>query len=133
MNKFSLFSQNLHSNYRLFSSTLIDILHKFNKPIICLQDLGFPGPEIPNEITKTLLPHKILYNGRADRKCRNTAIVVHSDWEVMEVHNHPSGGLLGVKLRNGHFPLMVLSAYLPPGLDRCGKTKIPGAKPDNQD
>ena len=113
MNKFSLFSQNLHSNYRLFSSTLIDILHKFNKPIICLQDLGFPGPEIPNEITKTLLPHKILYNGRADRKCRNTAIVVHSDWEVMEIRNHPSGGLLGVKLKNGLFQLLVLSAYLP--------------------
>jgi hypothetical protein len=48
----------------------------------------------------------------------------------MEVHNHPSGGLLGVKLRNGHFQLMVISAYLPPGLDRCGKTKILGAKPD---
>jgi hypothetical protein len=57
MNKFSLFSQNLHSNYRLFSSTLVDILHKFNKPIICLQDLGFIGPEIPNEFIKTLSPH----------------------------------------------------------------------------
>ena len=43
----------------------------------------------------------------------------------MEVPNHPSGGLLGVKLKNGHFQL-IISAYLPPGLDRCGKTKIPG-------
>jgi exonuclease III len=131
--KFSLFSQNLHSNYRLFSSTLVDILNKFSKPIICLQDLGFPSPEIPNELFKTLSPHKILYNGRADRKCRNTAIVVHSDWEILDIRNHPSGGLLGVKLRNGGFQLMVISAYLPPGLDRCGKAKISGAKPDNQD
>jgi exonuclease III len=131
--QFSLFSQNLQSNYRLFSSTLVDILNKFKKPIICLQDLGFPGPEIPNEFSKTLSPHKILYNGRADRKCRNTAIVVHSDWEILDIRNHPSGGLLGVKLRNGDFQLMVISAYLPPGLDRCGKTLISGAKPDNQD
>jgi hypothetical protein len=29
--------------------------------------------------------------------------------------------------------LLVLSAYLPPGLDRCGKTKIVGAKAGNQD
>ena len=133
IHQFSLFSQNLQSNYRLFSSTLVDILNKFKKPIICLQDLGFPGPEIPNEFSKSLSPHKILYNGRGDRKCRNTAIVVHSDWEILDIRNHPSGGLLGVKLRNGDFQLMVISAYLPPGLDRCGKTLISGAKPDNQD
>ena len=60
MHKFSLFSQNLHSNYRLFSSTLIDILNTYNKPIICLQDLGSPGPEIPNELTKALSPQNTI-------------------------------------------------------------------------
>ena len=48
----------------------------------------------------------------------------------MEIRNR---GLLGVKLKNGLFQLLVLSAYLPPGLDRCGKTKIVGAKAGNQD
>ena len=92
MSQFSLFSQNLQLNYRKFSSTLVDILNNFNKPIICLQDLDFLGPEIPNEFSKTLSPPKILYNGKADRKCKNTAIIVHGDWEILDVHYHPSGG-----------------------------------------
>src|SRR5258708_7707793 len=67
------------------------------------------------------------------KECRNTAIIVHSDWEIMETRNHPSGGLLAARLRNGNFQLMVISAYLPPGLDRCGRIKMPEAKASNQD
>jgi hypothetical protein len=44
----------------------------------------------------------------------------------MEVHNHPSGGLLGVKLKNGHFQLMIISAYLPQASIDAVKLKYPG-------
>jgi hypothetical protein len=121
---FRVFSQNLRGKYEPFIDSFNFLLQHEISPVIFIQDLGFVGPDAPQDLVDGLAPHTVIVNANPERKSRNTGIIIHKDWEIQgEIKKHESGGLIGVTIRKGSDKILAMSAYLPWGLDYCGVPK----------
>jgi hypothetical protein len=53
-------------------------------------------------------------------KSKSIGIIVHKQWQVLHVRRDSSGCLLGVAISNSKIKILLISAYLPTGLDNFG-------------
>ena len=115
-------SQNLRGS---FQSSLERITFLMNDTdcectAILLQDIGITGPDGPPLLHQVLGEHKLVTNYSSRNKTRTVAIIIHKSWEVRKLLKDPSGSLVGAVIAKGTFVFLVISAYLPTGLDRFG-------------
>jgi hypothetical protein len=115
-------SQNLRGS---FQSSLERITFLMNDTdcectAILLQDIGITGPDGPPLLHQVLGEHKLITNYSLRNKTRTVAIIIHKSWEVKKLLKDPSGSLVGAVITKGTFVFLVISAYLPTGLDRFG-------------
>ena len=75
--------------------------------------MGNVGPQ-------ALAPHTLITNVSNVNKSRNTGIILHKNWEIINIQKHESGGLLGAEIKNANTTIFALSAYLPTSLDAYG-------------
>ena len=97
-----IFSQNLRGKYRYFAHEFESLLNRNELAIILIQDMGDVGPDGPQELRQVLAPHNIITNTTPTNKSRNTGIILHMKWEIRKVHNHESGGLTEVEVKNSN-------------------------------
>src|SRR6185437_1312750 len=74
---------------------------------LCLQDLGFTGPDGPPLLRNSLGDHYIYANFSQHNKARAVAIVVHKSGSVSQVYRDPTGSLIGVLACRSGFEILL--------------------------
>ena len=100
-------------------TTIIDWLEE-GASFVCLQDLGTGcnQNEPPDTIASNISGHSIVCAGEENDPWGTVAVVVRSDWSVLRVLRVPgSSRCLGVEIQRGASKCLVVSVYLPPGMD----------------
>ena len=120
MTGLNIYSQNLRGNFKRFVHEFESLLNQSDLAIILIQDMGNIGPDGPHELRQALAPHKVITNATNTNKSKNTGIILHKNWELVNTRKHESGGLTGAEIRNANTTLFVMSAYLPTSLDGFG-------------
>ena len=121
MTSFTVCSHNIQGRFHLFAEELNNFVQKNSLSVVCLQDIGYLGPEGPNEWRLQANTARFYTNYSSTNKSRSVAIIVSEAWDEPIVERDVQGGLLGVTLRHDNVEVKVICAYLPPGLDRYGK------------
>ena len=88
------YSQNLRGKYKYFVHEFEALLKQNELAIIFIQDMGNVGPDGPNDLREVLSPHKLITNVTNVNKSKNTGIILHKNWEIINIQKHESGGLL---------------------------------------
>ena len=122
MIQISVHSQNLRGS---FQNSLENITSLINNnececTAILLQDIGVTGPDGPPLLHQVLGEHRLVTNCSSRNKTRTVAIIIHKSWEVRKFFKDSSGSLVGAVISKGAFELLIVSAYLPTGLDQYG-------------
>jgi exonuclease III len=121
MTSFTLISHNIHGRFQHYAEEINEFLRKDSLNVICLQDIGYIGPEGPNEWRTLANSPQIYTNYSPLNKSRNVAVAVSEAWDVSKVERDDQGGLLGVTIHHDELEVKIISAYLPPCLDLYGK------------
>ena len=120
MSAFQVHSHNLRGSIRSSLNWIIDTMKECECTAILLQDVGETDLEGPTILKDRLGGHHMYANSSKNNKSRSVVIIIHKNWHIMRVFRDPSGSLVGVIAARGGFEVLLISAYLPPGLDTCG-------------
>ena len=113
-------SQNLRGSVKHSLEWISSTIADGECTAILLQDLGIVGPDGPPSLRAILGEHKLLVNSSKSNKSRTVAIIIHKEWFVHQVLTDESGSLVGAVIARSAQKFLIVSAYLPTGLDNYG-------------
>ena len=83
---------------------------------ICLQDIGPTAQEGPPLLR--FGEHHLYVNFKPTNKARTVAIILHKSWRAQQIFRDSSGSAIGVVATRAGIEILIISAYLPPSLDK---------------
>lgn len=121
MMPFTILSRNIQGRFNHFAEELNHFLSINSLNIVCIQDLGYIGPDGPIEWRGLSSADHFICNYSHQNARRNVAIILGSGWNVGRVEKSETGGLVAVDICSGKIRIKLICAYMPPGLDWYGK------------
>ena len=118
---FTILSHNIQGKFSLFEEELNRFIGERPLNVVCLQDVGYIGPDGPISWKDHANTDRIITNYSSTNKSRSVAVLVGKEWDISKIEKNKGGGLLAVTLHHDLLTLKVINAYLPPGLDSYGK------------